>query len=642
MIQILNVCKHYGSKVLFEGASAFIGDRARVALVGPNGAGKSTLVRLILGQETPDSGQMIRSQNLELGHLAQELPKLEGGTVFSTVMKLGNRIEALKDRRVHLEESFSKGLDDPKVLEEYGKILTELERFDESHLEARAKEILMGMGFKTSDFSRNLSEFSGGWIMRVVFSRILLLEPDLLLLDEPTNHLDLESLLWLENFLKNYPGAILIISHDSAFLNNLVEEVIEIDQKKIFQYRGNLTAQEEQKRARLEYLQAQYRNQQAKIEHLEEFIAKNRAKASKATQAQSRIKQLEKMEKIELPEERASIRFRFPPIPPGGKEVITLKDVKVQFGEKRVFERLNWTLQRGARVAITGVNGAGKTTLLRILSGQLEPSSGEVKLGHHIQIGYYAQHQSETLNLERTILEELVEIAPHLPISHIRSIAGAFLFTGDSVEKKCSILSGGEKARVALAKLLLVPSNFLILDEPTNHLDADSREVLLEALKEYPGTICLVTHDRDFAIPLVTSVLEIHAGIKPSEPSQAVQLLGSYEDYLQTKLKEIALQDLNRKTLAVREAQTPKNAQEQKRSQAKLEEKDRRLREKKIAQLEQEILTLEAKRDELDNLLTKKATSSHTDIAALAQQREKVQLALETIENEWIKLLESC
>ncbi len=633
MIQAHSISKQYGSKVLFENANVFIGDQTRAAIVGPNGSGKSTLVRLILNQEHPDSGRIIRSQNWELGHLAQELPTLEEGSIFSTVMNFGDRVETLKKTKHALEDAFAKGSQDPKDLEAYEKVFTALERFDEFRLEARAKEILMGMGFKSSDFSRSLSEFSGGWLMRVVFSRILLVEPDLILLDEPTNHLDLETVLWLEQFLKNYPKAMLIISHDTAFLNSLVEEVIEIDQKKIFQYRGNLQAQAIQKQARLEFLQAQYQNQQTKIEQLQEFIDRNRAKASKATQAQSRVKQLEKIKKIELPKTNSTIEFRFPPTPAGGKEVITLKNVKVQFGEKQIFEKLNWTLSKGTKVIVTGVNGAGKTTLLKVLSGQLQPSSGEIKWGHQVQVGYYAQHQSETLDLKKTVLEELEETAAHLPVSQIRGIAGAFLFSGDAVEKKCSVLSGGEKARVALAKLLLVPSNFLILDEPTNHLDKDSRDVLLQALQEYPGTICLVTHDRDFAASLVNCVLEIHLGIQKNEPSQIIPLLGSYEDYLQKKLKEIASQEAKSKNLSLPKVET------QKPSIQKNKNGKKNTQEKKQLSLEQEIIKLETKIKELDFLLIEKASSHHSEIAQLMKEREKIQEILQQKEKDWETLL---
>ena len=542
MIHIQNVSKQYGSKILFEDAEGHIGHRSKMALIGPNGAGKSTLVKIILGQEHPDSGVITQAKHLAIGHLAQEVPKFTGRTVLAEVMRLDGRREELLKAKQELEIEFSKAteIENPENLERYGRVLEELEHLDEYRLEARAKEILMGMGFRLKDFERSLTEFSGGWLMRVALSRILLMDPDLLLLDEPTNHLDLESLLWLEEFLKSFQGAMVVISHDTSFLNRLVHEVLEIDQKKLWIYKGNLESYAEQKAIRLEQLKAQYAGQQAKIKEVEDWVARFGAKATKARQAQSRLRQIEKMEKVELPEDRSTVRFRFPPAPHSGREVVTTTQAAVKYGEKTVFQGLNWTLTRGSRVAVVGVNGAGKTTLLKLLSNEMAPTSGTLKFGHEVKVGYYAQHQAETLDFSKTVLEILEGIAPDMPVSQVRAIAGAFLFSGDAVHKKCGVLSGGEKARVALAKLLLSPANFLILDEPTNHLDMDSKAILLEALQDYEGTLCLVSHDRSFVSPLVDSVLEIQASDNPSKGSQVVQLLGGYEEYLEKKIAEAA------------------------------------------------------------------------------------------------------
>lgn len=536
MLHLQDISKQYGSKVLFTGAEAHFGHRSRVALIGPNGSGKSTLIRIIMNQEQADTGRVTRAQHLAIGHLAQEVPKFSGRSVLEEVMRVSDRRVELKQAKQEFEESFEKSEPTTEHLDRYGRILEELEHLDEYRLESKAKEILGGMGFKPTDLSRSLTEFSGGWLMRVALSRVLLMDPDLLLLDEPTNHLDLESLLWLEQFLLSFQGAILLVSHDTEFLNRIASEVLEIDQKKLWSYRGNLEAYAEQKRQRLELLKAQYQSQQAKISEIEDFVARFGAKATKARQAQSRLKQLDKMELIELPEDRASVRFRFPPAPHSGKEVITVSHARLAYGEKTVFRDLDWVIRRGSRVAIVGVNGAGKTSLLRMLAGRLEPSGGSVKMGHMVQPGYYAQLQAERLNLNNTILQELEMVAPDMAISRVRAIAGAFLFTGDAVEKKCAVLSGGEKARVALAKLLLSPANFLILDEPTNHLDVESRGVLLDALQDFEGTLCLVSHDRAFVSPLVDSVLEI----EPSpQGSRVTQLLGGYEDYLAKKTAAI-------------------------------------------------------------------------------------------------------
>jgi ATP-binding cassette subfamily F protein 3 len=451
---------------------------------------------------------------------------------------MDGRREEMLVAKDELEAGFASGSADEEALTQYGRILEELDLLDEYRLESRAQEILMGMGFKTSDFHRGLVEFSGGWLMRIALCRILLMQPDLLLLDEPTNHLDLESLLWLEEFLIGYRGAILLVSHDSAFLNRVVEEVIEIDQKKLWTYRGNLDSYAAQKQERMTVLRAQYEGQQAKIAEIQAFVTRFGAKATKARQAQSRLKQLEKMDRIELPDSRPTVRFRFPPAAHSGKEVVRVREAEIAYGQKKIFSHLNWSIPRGARIAVVGVNGAGKTTLLKAIGGLVAPSQGEVKLGHEVKVGYYSQFQSESLDLKKTVLEELETAAPHLPISQVRGIAGAFLFTGDLVNKPCGVLSGGEKARVALAKLLLCPSNFLILDEPTNHLDVDSREVLLKALQGYEGSLCLVSHDRAFVSPLVTSVLEIIPNESSDSGSEVVQLLVSYQEYLQRKIQE--------------------------------------------------------------------------------------------------------
>jgi ATP-binding cassette subfamily F protein 3 len=537
MLHIKGLSKHYGSKVLFEGAEANLDDQDRVALIGPNGAGKSTLIKLILGQEHSDGGDIIIPKNTRIGHLAQELPKFENRTVFEEVLRLDGRRDEILRLKADLEEKLADEHTEAD-LKNYGRVLEELDGFDEYRLPSRAEQILEGVGFEEKDFHRNLSELSGGWLMRVALARVLLLQPDLLILDEPTNHLDLESLLWLEEFLKSYPGALLIVSHDRSFLNRLIGQVWEIDQQRINVYNGNLDAYVVQKEERLKVMEAQHAGQQAKIAEMRSFVERFGAKATKARQAQSRMKQIEKMEAtmIDLPEERSNIGFRFPSCPPSGKEVITMKNAAMRFhapdgGQKTVFEKFDWILQRGSRVAIVGVNGAGKTTLLKALSDTLPLSDGTIKLGHQVQVGYYSQLQAESLNLKHTILEELEITAPKMDLAQVRAVAGAFLFLGDDVFKKIGVLSGGEKARVALAKLLLMPNNFLLLDEPTNHLDAESREVLLQALINYEGTLCLVSHDREFVGPLVDQLLEI-------QDQRVTPLVLNYEEYLAKKILE--------------------------------------------------------------------------------------------------------
>jgi len=637
VLQIQNLSKQFGSKILFQGAEAHIGQRSRAALVGPNGAGKSTLIKMILGLEAPDEGRLTRAKNLSIGYLPQEVPKMSGRTVISEVLRLEGRREELLSLKSELETELERN-PESEALERYGRVLEELESLDEYRLESRAKGILSGMGFQVFDFDRPLAEFSGGWLMRVALSRILLMDPDLLLLDEPTNHLDLESLLWLEEFLRRHQGAILMISHDTSFLNRLVNEVFEIDQQKIWHYKGNLEAYVLQKEERLERLRAQQANQQDKIAAMEAFVERFRAKASKARQAQSRLKQLEKMERIELPEDRKVVRFQFPPAPHSGKDVVSVENVEIRFGEKRVFRDLNWKIRKGTRTAIVGVNGAGKTTLLKLLAQQLKPSSGQVRLGHEVRLGYYSQMQAESLNLKNTILQELEMTAPDWPIARLRAVAGAFLFTGDEVQKRCEVLSGGEKARVALAKLLLTPSNFLLLDEPTNHLDVESRGVLLQALEDYTGTLCLVSHDRDFVAPLVDRVLEI---LPAPGGSEVIPLTSSYEDYLERKILE-ARGQLSQSGLEVKGSAKASKGSEELASQLSrpaVSKNQKATWQRELEQLESQIEDLEARQAELQGRLASPETyAQKNEVMQLLQQQRELQIELEKKYFRWEEL----
>ncbi len=643
MIDIQGLSKQYGSKVLFEGAAARIGGRSKLALVGPNGSGKSTLIRMILGHEDPDHGRVTRVSHLAIGHLAQEVPRFADRAVIDEVLRMDGRRDELLQARRELEERLaqsSQGFEAGETdLERYGRVMEELEDLDEYRLESRAQAILEGIGFRKSDFDRKLSGFSGGWLMRVALARILLMGPDLLLLDEPTNHLDLESLLWLEDFLRNFRGAVLLVSHDTEFVNRLVDEVVEVDQRKLWTYRGNLDSYVAQKEERLRVLRSQFESQQSRIAEIEAFVRRFGAKATKARQAQSRMKELERMDRIELPDDRDRVGFRFPPATRSGKEVVTFRRAELSYGDKVVFRDLEWILQRGSRVAVVGPNGAGKTSLLKLLSGVLQASQGEVKLGHEVRVGYYAQHQAEALNYRHTILEELEATAPELPVARVRGIAGAFLFTGDAVDKKCGVLSGGEKARVALAKLLLSPSNFLILDEPTNHLDVESRGVLLEALQEYEGTLVLVSHDRAFVGPLVDTVLEI----EPSPlGSRVIPLLGGYEDYLSKKLKEVAEQgarlrrDAGGPNTAVSSSTASLSAPPRRQGPSN---NQRRAWEQERDRLETEISGLESEIARLDEVLG--LDSTYADKQAMlrtVEERKKAQESLGQKYSRWEKV----
>lgn len=656
MLHLKSLSKHYGSKVLFENAEAHVGEKSRIALIGPNGAGKSTLIKLILDQETYDEGEITKDRHIKIGHLAQEVPKFTDRTVIEEVMRLDGRREEILAQKKSLEEEMSGGNHSQQIMEAYARVLEEVDAMDEYRLPSRAEQILEGVGFAQKDFHRNLTELSGGWLMRVALARVLLQQPDFLILDEPTNHLDLESLLWLEEFLKNYPGAILLVSHDRAFLNRLINEVWELDQKKINLYNGNLDAYVLQKEERLKVLEAQYEGQQQKIAEIKSFVERFGAKATKARQAQSRLKTLEKMDLIELPEERSSVNFRFPPCPQSGKEVVTLKNAGVSFPEKKVFEGFDWILQRHSRVAIVGVNGAGKTTLLKTLAQGLANSipltEGSIKIGHQVQIGYYSQMQAESLDLESTVLRELEITAPKLDLAQVRAIAGAFLFTGDDVFKKIKVLSGGEKARVALAKLLLTPNNFLLLDEPTNHLDADSREVLLKALLNYQGTLCLVSHDRDFVAPLVEQLLEI-------ENQKVIPLVSTYEEYLARKIQET--RDRMKKPRGTDKAalklagnlssstndgvkeinskiQTEKSSE--KTSEKKVSNNQRKSWETEVKKTEADIIQLEKRQSEVNDAISSvDFTNEQAKLKALLEEQSNNQILLNQKLSRWEELV---
>ncbi len=590
---------------------------------------------MIIGSESPDAGQVSKAKQLSIGHLPQEIPRMSGQTILQEVLRMDSRREQLLNLKKELEADFDRIPPEESELARYGRIMEELENLDEYRIESRAQAILNGMGFTARDFSRSLSEFSGGWLMRVALSRILLLAPDLLLLDEPTNHLDLESLLWLEEFLRRYQGALLVISHDTGFLNRLVTETLEIDQKKLWSYRGNLDAYLVQKEERLKVLRSQYQGQQNKIAEIEAFVSRFGAKATKARQAQSRLKQLEKLELIELPEDRQTVRFQFPPAPHSGKDVVSVENASVRFSEKVLFQDLNWLIRKGTRTAIVGVNGAGKTTLLKLLACQMRPSDGLVKLGHEVKVGYYSQMQAETLDLRMTVEQELESAAPDLPIARIRAIAGAFLFTGDSVGKKCEVLSGGEKARVALAKLLLSPSNFLILDEPTNHLDIESRGVLLSALQDYDGTLCLVSHDRDFVTPLVDSILEIEP---TAQGSRVIHSTLTYEEYLERKLKEATgtlsgLDDLKKSKA------TPSASNVEASTKKSPSNNQRRFWTSERQKIEDQISSLESEKVEITRLMSDPATYEDKDkVRNLLSQQQECDEALTKAYARWEEL----
>lgn len=532
MIFLTNVSKFFNGKPLFQEVNVSIHRGDRVGMVGPNGAGKSTILGIMEGTVTPDDGEVSVEKRIRMGVLHQELVTGTGGPILEEVMNVSEELRRIRVRLTEVQKqlaSLSESNEDSEALiEELGHLQHQFERYDGYTLEARAHKVLQGLGFRSEDAGRQWNEFSGGWRMRVALAKILLAEPDVLLLDEPTNHLDLESLLWVEDYLAGFKGALVLVSHDRAFLNRLVNRIVEVGRGKVSFYTGDYDEFERTKQMQEDILLASYKNQQEKIKKIQKFIDQNRVKARTASRAQSRVKMLEKMERVEPPQRTKTVRFKFPKPPASGRRVLEAIDLVKRYDRTPVYQGFNWAVDRGDRIAFVGRNGAGKSTLMKIVAGIIPYDGGTVKYGHNVKPGYFAQHQSEALTSERSVLEEVGSLSHGLVEQEVRNLMGAFLFSGDDVNKKVRVLSGGEKSRLALAKILLSPPNLLLLDEPTNHLDISSCEVLEEGLKNYEGTLLLITHDRRLMNAVCTGVLEIDNG-------QAEYFLGNYDDYLYKK-----------------------------------------------------------------------------------------------------------
>src|ERR1700682_4405518 len=532
MIQLSGAGKRFGHKLLFENTDWLITPHDRVGLVGANGTGKSTLMKVLARLDTFDYGSLIVAKGTTAGYLPQDGLSLSGRTVFAECMSVFDKLRAMEQELEALTHSMAE-LDHTSpeysdVADRYHRIEHEFRTRDGYSIEAEVGRVLMGLGFRKEDWERRTEEFSGGWQMRLALAKLLLQQPNLLLLDEPTNHLDLEARNWLEEYLHNYPHAFVLISHDRYFLDVTVNKIAEIWNKRFWFYTGNYDKFLSQKTQRNEQLQAAYRNQKDRIEQLEVFINRFRYQATKARQVQSRIKELEKIERIEIPPEEKTIHFTFPQPKPSGRIVAEFNNVAKSYGDKEVFRDVSFMINRGDRIALVGVNGAGKSTLIKLLAGSEPLTRGEYRLGHQVQADYFAQDQYKELNPNARILDDLGDLSPGSTQTELRSLLGCFLFSEDDVFKKIGVLSGGERGRYALLQLLLHPANFLLLDEPTNHLDLRAKDVLLEALVKYTGTVVFVSHDRYFIDKLATRVFEIGDGKVEVYP-------GNYEDYLWRK-----------------------------------------------------------------------------------------------------------
>jgi len=535
MLSINHLSLQYGSKHIFRDVSAQVYDGDRIGLAGVNGTGKSTLLKIMCDEVETDPGVVNRASWFTVSYLPQEITiELSSRTLFDEAESAFD--EALAHQREFDEiggQLSTLAEDSPELaglLERQGELQHLLEGHDIFRIRPEIERILFGLGFSKHDLGRPVSDFSGGWIMRLLLAKLLLKKPSLLLLDEPTNHLDLDSLTWMEDFLVQYQGAMVIISHDRAFLDRVTSKTWELSLGRLTSYKGNYSHYLVEKAQRMELERAAYDNQQAMIKQTERFITRFRAKSTKAKQVQSRAKQLEKLERIELSETERTIHFSFPPAAPCGRDVLRLTEVNKEFDGKQVFKDVSFNLQRGDKLAVVGVNGAGKTTLLKIMAGQ-EPADGDIQQGHNVILTYFGQHQAQELSGDLSVLDTVYHAAQDMTVTKVRSLLGAFLFTGDDVEKKVQVLSGGEKSRVALARMLIKPANLMLLDEPTNHLDITSQEVLQEAMAQYEGTIIVVSHNRFFVNSFVNKVLEIRDG-------RATMYLGNVDDYLAARSQQ--------------------------------------------------------------------------------------------------------
>ena len=635
MISINNLTVAFGGFTLLNDINFHINDNDKIGLVGKNGAGKSTLLKIILGLNTPTSGKVVRPAGLQIGYLPQQMEHAkdksvieETLTAFSELFSMQKKIEEISEQLAQRTDYQSK---------EYEKLIISLNEYNDrvslienEPVESQAERVLVGLGFKREEFSRPTSTFSQGWNMRIELAKILLRKPDMLLLDEPTNHLDIESIEWFEDYLKNFNGAIVLISHDRKFLDNITNRTVEIMLGRIYDYKVPYSRYKILRKERIEQQRAAYENQQRMIDKTEEFIERFRYKATKSNQVQSRIKQLEKLERIEVDlEDTAAMTVKFPPAPRSGQVVFRAKDAVVGYGSKVIISGVDITIERGEKIAFVGRNGEGKTTMMRVITRELFPIEGEALLGYNVDLGYYAQNQEDILDKNDTVYDTLDKIAVGDIRTRLRDILAAFLFRGEDIDKKVAVLSGGERARLAMAKLMLKPHNLLALDEPTNHMDLLSKDILKQALLKYDGTLVIVSHDRDFLDGLVNKVYEFRDGTVKEH-------LGGISDFLERK-RLSTLSELERKeTAAAAVEEKPKPAPGVSYAEQKEQAREIKRRRARVERCENEIAQLEDKLGKVEKLLAEKSDSQ--GLSELLNEYDELKDMLDKKMDEWLKL----